>query len=642
MSSSSSSSSSTISATYVNGRQLISGLSSGLDVDSIVKKTITADKWKLYKLQQKEQLAEWRQTAYREIISDIKSFSDKYFNLTSSSNILSTKNFQKFEVSSTDESAVTATAGTTASTGTHKVTVSQLATAASLTGSGTLSKNVQGTETADFTSAVGKSFIIDLDGTSKTVTVDSSVTDVTTFQAAIDDAVGEGKVSVSTDTDTGALIIKPTDNSGVQKITLSSPSTSSTSALSSLGFGDNAVLSNRISNSDTLDTLSNQLNTALTFDLDGQVDMTINGVNFTFDKSATLSEVMTEINQSNAGVTIKYNELSDKLVMTADDTGAGNSIDVSEMGSNFLTVALDSSAAGQDAKLTIDGVSMTRSSNTIAVDGVTYTLKDTTSDTVSVGITQDTDGIYDAISGFVDAYNTLIDTINSKLSEEYDYDYPPLNEDQKAEMSDDEITSWEEKAKTGILANDSLMQSMVDDMRKALVESVSGQSAGLSAIGITTSTYDEKGKLHIDEDTLKQAIQDDPDGIMDLFTQQSTSYSGTTTERTLDASARQIRYKEEGLSYRLYDILQDNISTLRDSGGNKGFMLEKAGMEDDTTDTNNSYTAEIDDYKDKIDAEQDRLNDEEDALYTKYSTLETYISTMSAQLSALSSMSSSS
>lgn len=637
----SSSSSSTVTATYVNGRQLISGLSSGLDVDSIVETTITAEKWKLYKLQQKEQLATWRQTAYREIISDIKTFSDTYFNLTSSSNLLSAKNFQQFAVSSTDESIITATAGTTAATGTHKLTVSQLAAAASLTGSSTLAKEVQGTTAADFASAVGQSFVIDLDGTEKTITLDDAVTDAASLQDAIDEAVGEGKVAVSTDSDSGALVIKAADDSGVQQITISSPDDSSTSALSNLGFGDDAILSNRISTSDTLETLASQLNTTLTFDDDGQVVISINGIDFTFDKTATLSEVMTEINGSSAGATMKYDELSGKLVLTADDTGAGSNLVVSETGSNFLTAALDKTTDGQDAKLTIDGVTITRSTNEVTVDGVTYMLNDVTSDTVTVGISQDTDAIYDNIANFVDAYNTLIDTINSKISEEYDYDYPPLNEDQKEEMTDEEIENWEKKAQTGILANDSLMQDLVNDLRKTLVESVAGQATSLSEIGITTSTYDEKGKLYIDKDTLEQAIKDDPEAIMNLFTQQSTSYSGTTTVRTLDSTARQTRYKEEGLSYRIYDILQDNISTLRDNNGNKGLMLEKAGLEDDTTETDNSYTTMIEDYQESIEAEEDRLDEEEERLYEKYSTLETYISTMSAQLATISSLTSS-
>lgn len=636
------SSSSTLTSTTVNGRQVISGLSSGIDVDSMVQSTLSAEKWKLNKLQQQEQLTEWRQTAYRSIISSIQSFTTKYFDLTSSTSILSTKNLQKFTTSSTNSSAVTATAGTTASAGSHKLTVSQLATAATLTSSNQVTKSVQGTAAADFTAASGSSFVISLDGTAKTVTLNSSVTDLDSFQTLIDEAVGAGKVTVSTDNSTGALVIDAASDSGVQAITISAPATSSNSALSALGFGSDAVLSNRLSTSSTLDSIASQLSTELTFNSDGQVDITINGVNFTFDKSSTLSEVMTEVNQGNAGARLSYDELSGKFSLTADSTGAGNTLAVSESDSNFLTVFLNKNTAGQDAKLTLDGQTLTRSTNSVNVDGITYSLKDTTTEAVTIGIEQDVDGIYDTISNFVTDYNALIDTINSTISEEYDSDYPPLTDDQKEEMTDDEIENWEAKAKVGILRNDSLMQNFVTNMRSALMDSVSGVSTNLSAIGITTSTYSEKGKLHIDEDKLRTAIADNPEGVTNLFTQQSTSYSGTTTVRALTSAQRQTRYKEEGLSYRIYDILQDNISTIRDSSGNKGLMLLKAGTENDTSDTENSYSKELDKYSDKIEAEKDRLDDEEDRLYEKYTAMETYLNQLSSQFSALSSFTSSS
>lgn len=636
------SSSSTVTSTTVNGRQVISGLSSGIDVDSMVKATLSAEKWKLNKLKQQQQLTEWRQTAYRSIISDIQSFTAKYFDLTSSSSLLSTKNLQKFTVNSTNSSAVTASAGTTAAVGSHKLTVSQLATATSRTSSNPLSKNVQGTEAADFSSVAGKSFVLTLDGTAKTVTLDSGVTDIDSLQTALDDAVGAGKVAVTTDSSSGALVISAVDDSGVQAISLSAPSGSTSSALSALGFGTGAILSNRLSTSDTLATIAGQLNTELTFNSDGQVALTINGVDFTFDQSATLGEVISEVNQSSAGATLKFDALSGKLTLTASSTGAGNTLAISETDSNFLMAFLDQSTAGQDAKLTLDGQALTRSTNTVTVDGVTYTLKDTTNEAVTIGVEQDIDGIYDSIKSFVEDYNTLIDTINSKISEEYDSDYAPLTDDQKDEMSDDEIEKWETKAKVGVLRNDSLLQNFVTNMRTALMESVSGVSTSLSAIGITTSTYSEKGKLHIDEETLRSAIQNNPDGVTSLFTQQSSSYSGTTIVRTLSSSQRQTRYQEEGLAYRLYDILQDNISTIRDSSGNKGLMLLKAGTENDTSATNNSYSTLLDKYSDQIDAEQDRLDDEEERLYTKYTAMETYLNQLSAQFSALSSFSSSS
>lgn len=624
---------STVSSTSSSSRIRITGLSSGIDVDSIVEKTMLAEKTKLNQLKQKQQLAEWKQEAYREVISQVNSFADKYFNITSSSSIMKKSNFQKFKTSSSDD-AVTVTAGTTAVKGTHTIEVSQIATAATQTGSGRLSKDIQGSSEADFSDLAGKSFGINLDGTEKTVTLDSSVTDLESLQTVIDNAVGEGKVVVDTDQESGVLTVTAAEDSGVQKITLSS---GSSDALDSLGFDGDAVLTNRIDTSDTLETIADGLSSSLTFNSDGEIEFSINGQSFSFDKSETLDDLMSEVNKSSAGVTMKYDELADKLVITSNQLGAGKTIAVTETGGNFLNVAFDQFNEGLDAKLSIDGQSLTRSSNSITLEGITYTLNNTTTEKATVTIAQDTDAIYENISNSITDYNALIGVINSKISEEYDYDYQPLTDDQREEMEDSDITNWETKAKTGILANDSSLQDMLDKLRAAFVESVSGQSLLLSEIGIKTSSYDEKGELHIDEDTLKQALEEDPVAIMNLFAQESTSYSGTSTVRSLNINERNTRYQEEGIAYRFYDILQDNISILRDSGGNKGLLLEKAGMEGDTSDTDNNLTKLLEDYEERIAKEEDRLDEFEEDLYTKYTALETYISKMNTQLSALSS-----
>ncbi|XEQ94687.1 Flagellar hook-associated protein 2 [Sporomusa carbonis] len=204
-------------------------------------------------------------------------------------------------------------------------------------------------------------------------------------------------------------------------------------------------------------------------------------------------------------------------------------------------------------------------------------------------------------------------------------------------MSDAEIENWEKKAKTGLLERDSTLRSFLSNMRNALIDAVSGLSTTITGIGITTGTYDEKGKLYIDEDTLKTAIQSNPEGVMNLFTQTSSSYPGTTIVRKLNASQRAARYSEEGIAYRIYDILQDNISTVRDSNGNKGLLIEKAGVENDASESDNMLSDQLEDLQERIKKEEDRLDDKQDSLYDQYTTLETYINTMNAQLSALSS-----
>jgi flagellar hook-associated protein 2 len=629
------SSSSSISATTVNGTTRITGLSSGLDVDSIVEQLVTAEKAKkLNKLQQKLQLAEWRQEAYRDIIADVQDFCSTYFDVTSSSSLLSSKSFNQYSVTSSS-SAVAVSYTSAASAGNHTIAVSQLATAATLASSADISPQTEGDAAPDYSNLSGKSFVITVDDTERTVSLDG-VTDLASLQDAVDSAVGEGKLVVNL-SDDGYLTITAATDSGVQEIVISDPPDSGDSGLSGLGFGSSAVLSNRWDTSTvTLEDLADLL--GLEFNIDGQVDLTINATTVSLDKSMTLDEMMDEINDADCGATMEYDTLSGQLVLMADDTGAGQTLVVTEgEGSNFLEVFLTDTTQGLDAKITLDGKTLTRSSNTITVDGVTYTLNATTGEAAAVSLTLDVDGIYDLISSFVEDYNTLISTINAALDEDYDSDYPPLTDDQKAEMSDEEIENWETKAKTGLLENDSILEGFLDDLRSALTDSMSGQSLTIFDIGIDTGTYDEQGTLYIDEDALKEAIQSNAEGVMNLFTQQSSSYSGTTKVRSLTSSELQTRYEEEGIAYRFNDILAKNVSTIRDNSGNKGLLLEKAGIENDASNTDNTLSDLIDQYTEELEGEEDRIDEYEENLYEKYSTLETYINQMNIQLSALSS-----
>ncbi len=624
---------SSITTTTVNGTTRITGLSSGIDVDSIVAQLVTAEKAKkLNKLQQKEQLATWRQTAYQSVIADIKAFADKYFSLTSATSLLSTKNYNKYTVTSSS-SAVAATYTSAAGAGSHAVSVSQLATKATLASSG-LSRDVAGGRAASYGDLSGKSAVLTVDGTDYTVDL-SSVTDLASLQSALDDAVGDGKLTAGTDT-SGCLTITAAD-SGVNAISISAPA-SGASGLSDLGFAaDGAVTANRIDTTAvTLAGLQEYL--GFEFNADGQAVFAINGTTFTFDQDTTIAEMIDEINAGAFGATMAYNATTGELVLTAGKTGAGNLLKVSDSGGTFASAVLTAATAGKDAKLIVDGVSLTRSSNTVTVDGVTYTLNAVTaaSEDATVSLTLDTDGIYDLISDFAADYNSLIATITSLLKEDYDADYPPLTDDQKAEMSDEEIEKWEAKAKTGILKNDSLLTGFLRELRSAVVDSIAGVSTSIFDLGIDTGDYSKNGQLEIDADALKEAIASDPAAVMNLFTKQSSTYSGLSTVRTLSAGALSTRYGEEGIAYRFYDIIAEYTATTKDSKGLRGKLVEKAGLADSSIAADNTLSDLIAKYQTEIAAEEDRLDAYEERLYNKYTTLETYISNMNTQLAALS------
>jgi len=656
-SSTTSTSSSAVSATTVNGVTRFSGLSSSIDVDSLVKKLISADSGTLNSLKQKKQLDTWKQEQYRTIITDIQTFSNKYLSLTSSDSILTQSKFQQFTVTSAN-SAVSATASGSAVKGSHTISVSQLAASAAQTSTSGVTKDVEGSGTPDYTSLQGKSFTIQVDGTTRTVTFDSaydssSQTGIAYVQAAINTAIGTttdssgntiNKLTVSEDS-SGYLAFVPTGDSGVGSIAISN--TSSNGAFSALGFSSSSNLTNRLSTSDTLETIAGKLKSDYAFSFDassGEIGFTINGKTFSFDKSDTLSDMISTINtDSTANVTMKYDANTDQLVIAANSTGAGKTITMADKAGSFAARTLTSYAEGKDSQLVLDGQKLTRSSNSITQDGVTYTLNAKTTAAAAVSVSQDVDAIYTQISNFTSAYNDLIAEINDKISENYDRDYPPLTDDQQSSMSDTEITNWNKKAETGLLEHDSTLRNLLYNMRNVLMSSVSGQTKTLSKMGITTSSdYTDNGKLEIDENTLKAAITNDPQGVMNFFTQQSTSYSGTTTVRTLSSSERKTRTSEDGLAYKLYDLIQDNIGTSRDSGGNKGLLLQKAGMANDASDTNNVLSKDMDTLANKITAEQTRLNNEEDRYYTQFTAMETALEELSSQSTMLSSFTSSS
>lgn len=288
-----STSSGSVTTSTVNGTSRITGLSSGLDVDSIVKGLMDAEKVKLNKMEQQEDLLTWRQEAYRNTMGTMNTFSSSYLDSLSTSSITKQGNFLQYDTESSDTAYVTASAGADAKVGSHTVAVSQLATASTRSSGAAVSKGVQGgvAPTYGFTSGTTWKMYVD----EKLYSVDlSSVTDQTSLQTAVDKAVGSGKVTVGTNA--GCLTLTSA-TAGVQYISVETQNL--------LGFTTAGVLANRITTGQTLSNINSSLNSPIVFSSD-EISFTINGENFTFDKDDTLSAVMSTVNKSDAGVTMSY------------------------------------------------------------------------------------------------------------------------------------------------------------------------------------------------------------------------------------------------------------------------------------------------------------------------------------------------
>jgi flagellar hook-associated protein 2 len=253
-------------------------------------------------------------------------------------------------------------------------------------------------------------------------------------------------------------------------------------------------------------------------------------------------------------------------------------------------------------------------------------------DPIEVKVEGDPTKTLELVKDFVSKYNELIDKINNELIEKRYSDFPPLTEEQRAEMDEVDIKLWEEKSKSGLLKGDSILSGFASKMREVLYKEVEGVSSRLYSVGITTGTWEQKGKLVINETKLKEAITNSPDEVISLFTKESSiAYSPD-----LSIEDRAKRDSENGIANRLYDVMQDYIRTTRNSEGQKGILLEKAGIVGDDTEVSNLLSKEIQAKETLISTLLDKLVDKENRYYRQFTAMETALSQMNNQISWLS------
>lgn len=626
---------------YSSPKFRIGGLATGMDTDQMVKDLMRAERIPLDKVMQNKIQAEWKRDDYRDITNLLRSLKDEYFNvIKTDSYMLSDANYKNYIASSSNSEYVTATGTSQSPLGNNSIKVKRLATADTAVSGGQVSAALEGTP-IEF-DLEDKTIKITLDGITKEISLEN-YTDLEDMklgiQGLVDTAFGTGKILVGGEGEKLAFLTQ----GGASKITLEKGT--GEDGLETMGFSSGA--SNRININKTLEQLSGDFRSELEFDGEDNLQFSINSKAFTFSKTTSLSAMMSTINgDSKAGVTIKYDEISDKFTMVAKQTGAGDNIHITQTGGNFFTqegvegvagidianpiIVGNGGRQGQDALITINGQDIVRATNNFNVNGISYTIHkahEESSDGATISINQDIDGAFDKIKSFIDKYNEVIDKINGKISEERDRNYRPLTNEQKDDMSEDEIKKWEEKAKAGLLRNDRLLEKIVNSMRVAMSDGIQGVSSDLFGIGITTGSYQEKGKLKIDENSLKNALRNDIDSVMGIFAKKSS----VTNNIDLTAEEKNKRYNEEGVAYRLFDIIEDNIRTFRDKNDKKGVLLEKAGIQGDTTEFKSLMYDEIKNFNKRIEEFNRKLFEKENQYYRKFTAMEKAIAQMNNQ-----------
>jgi len=612
----------------------IGGIASGLDTESIIRDLMRIEQLKVDRLYQQKTRTEWLRDDYRSIINILKDFKDTRFDvLKPDTYMLSSNAYRTYKVTSTNDAAVavSARAGITAVTTTIQ-RIESLATAASLSSKSPVSSPLYGTgDIAGEMNFDGESLTLALDGVSKKLTFSKNYGPgewdifASDLQQMLDEAFGAGRVQVSTVVSEEDVHLRLTAGNSTLEVR-----DGTGGAMDALGFTKGQ--SNRVNLDMSIGSL--QFQTPLSFGTNGEIAFEINGVPFSFSSSATLREIMSKINSSEAGVQLTYSSLTDQFILTANETGAGQTIKIVNKEGNFfgegsVTHITELTAHGTDAHLWINNQEIYRSTNNFTIDGINYTLKATYDGTEPIVIKAEYDvtAAVEKIKGFVEQYNKVIEEINKKLSEEYFRDYPPLTEAQKDEMTEKEIELWEKKARSGLLRGDRLLEELVGKMRKALIDAVEGAGISLSAIGIKTGSYYEKGKLQLDEKILTEALLNHGEKIEKLFIAKSKiDYSPDLT-----SEQRAQRYQESGLMYRISDILNDYIRTTRNDAGKKGLLLEKAGIVNDVTEYKNALNEEISRIEKRIDAALALLQSKEDAYWRQFTALEKALQQMYSQ-----------
>jgi flagellar hook-associated protein 2 len=262
---------------------------------------------------------------------------------------------------------------------------------------------------------------------------------------------------------------------------------------------------------------------------------TINGATISVDTSDTLTSLRNKINAVNTGSAaskvsasiLQVDATHYRLVLTSDTTGmAGMTFANVSGGAPQALGFTDGSdviqagavlVAGDDAHFKVDGVAMTRTSNTVtdAIQGVTLNLvAQETGAVTSVTIEHSVEAGRASMQAFVDAWNKLLDFVKTQQT-------PPATG----------------KA-APILFADQLLKTVSSTMARTLLGTVTGAPSDLSTAGMAGVSIGADGRLTLNTTKFDAAYRDRLDDLRTLFSQRgsatnaSVSYISSTAKTT--------------------------------------------------------------------------------------------------------------
>ena len=574
----------------------ILGLSTGIDSESVIEGMLAKTQTKIDKQLGLKQQTLWKQEIYRDVISNIQNLQRKYFdNLNPKTNLLSKSFFSSQTVTSSSDSVIASSNQSRSSELTIDY-IKQLATGSQVISQNSVTSSIKLTiDPSKITS--DSSINVSLDGVTRAIQLSGTSTEevLSNLQETLNKSFGTGVV-VQTDGTITTLSSRQITFSGTPE------------NLSILGLSASA--SNRVNLSSQLKDL--KLNQSLN---NTSFKFKINGVEFNFDESKTVSEVIDTINQSKANVSLSYSNINDRFVLSSKILGQGVDIDVEDLSGNLMGSLFKVSSdefnriEGKNAILSVDGQEIERNSNNFEVNQFKLNLVSTNTNKTVLSAKNSTNEVSSTITKFVEEYNSLVDKIYSLTTEKSEYrDYSPLTDAQKEEMSEKEIELWEKKAKTGLVRSDTNLVSLMSELRQSLMSKGDG-SLSLNDMGITSGSYSDRGKLSIDPTKLNEALETRMDEVQALFTDVNT-----------------------GLAQKFNAVLNKNAQT---SLSNPGRLVSVAGIANTSSDIKNTMYDRIKSIESSITNLQRMYDSQKDRYWKQFSNLETAMSKLNSQSSWL-------
>lgn len=414
-------------------KNYVSGLASGMDTESIVKSLLMGTQTKIDKQSGLKQQLEWKQDIYRDLITKINTFSDKYFSYYGSgdTNLMSQSLFKTMTGISSSGAIKISSVSSNAVSSMNISEIQQLATACSVKSSGNVTGEPKGQEAKLNALAEGEnSFSITLDGVNRTITFTKGATEQDTIDN-INQALYRNfgtsvgmKLADSTAEDGSSIkVMKLVKLNGNGEATNEAVDSSRRVIIESAGDSRDTIKHMGFSGgfSNKLDYGTSLKNMNFATPLEGnRYEFQINGVTIKgLTGDSTLSDVISAINSSDAGVRVSYSSAADKFIMESSSTGEISNITMSQTYGNLLTTMFGVEATGVQSSLFSQNITSDNSvdfntivenlnsgrdqSLTFQVDGEDYTVK-----------LEGKNGV-----GNYKNAQAVIDAINSKLSREF-------------------------------------------------------------------------------------------------------------------------------------------------------------------------------------------------------------------------------